>query len=175
MNSFYKKWLEKNKEENKIARQQLAQQQQNIEDSQNSDLKTKEGNKIARQQLAQQQNEDSQNSDLKTKSELNQIKHINDLVFENDQLQLIIEKGAHLHQIKFRIEDHLFYMKIKLKNEHAPHPLLRDILDFLQSAFNYILINVRKFYKEEDHNIAYLTLYQEPMVSGLNTGKIVFL
>jgi hypothetical protein len=29
---------------------------------------------------------------------------------------------------------------------------------------------VRQFYNSEEHNVAYLTLYQQPMINGLNTG-----
>ena len=32
------------------------------------------------------------------------------------------------------------------------------------------LESIKTFYKPEDHNVAYLTLHQEPMVNGLNTG-----
>jgi hypothetical protein len=63
----------------------------------------------------------------------------------------------------------MFYIKLRLKNE-ADSPLLIDILDALQQGFNYILNNLRRFYNPNDHNIAYLTFFQEPMINGLNTG-----
>jgi len=61
-------------------------------------------------------------------------------------------------------------MKIRLLNPKEEPPLLRDIVEFLEVAFNHVLKEIRQFYKPEDHNIAFLTLYQEPMISGLNTG-----
>ena len=94
---------------------------------------------------------------------------VSDLFYENDKFQMFIEKTNHIKQIKFRLQDHLFHMKIQLKRG-VEAPLMRDILNFLQIGFNHILTNIKKFYKAEDHNIAFLTLYQEPMINGLNTG-----
>jgi len=93
-----------------------------------------------------------------------------DLVYKNNNMELYLEKGNHIHQIKFRLQDHLFYMKIKLIDSSSEPPLLRDILQFLERGFNYILEHLKKFYNNEDHNIAFLTLHQKPMISGLNTG-----
>jgi hypothetical protein len=111
-------------------------------------------------------NRRNQNLPINTNNDLQ-----NQIIYQNNQLQLYLEKGNHIHQIRFRLQDHLFYMKIKLINPNADPPLLRDILDFLENAFDYVLQEIRTFYKPEDHNIAFLTLFQQPMISGLNTGK----
>ncbi len=111
-------------------------------------------------------NRRNQNLPINTNNDLR-----NQIIYQNNQLQLYLEKGNHIHQIRFRLQDHLFYMKIKLINPNADPPLLRDILDFLENAFDYVLQEIRTFYKPEDHNIAFLTLFQQPMISGLNTGK----
>ena len=66
-----------------------------------------------------------------------------DLIYENDQLQLIIEKSNHIRQIKFRLQDHIFHMKIRVKSGVQP-PLLRDILNFLEIGFNHILTNIKR-------------------------------
>ncbi len=95
----------------------------------------------------------------------------NRIFYRNDKLELYIEKGSHMHQQRFRLQDHIFYMKIKLVNPKKNPPLLRDILQFLEEAFNHVLRDIRRFYKPEDHNIAFLTLYQHPMINGLNTGE----
>ena len=100
---------------------------------------------------------------------VNESEQISDLIFENDQLQLFIIKEKHIKQIKFRLQDHIFHMKIRLKSG-AQFPLLSDILNFLEIGFTHILENIKRFYKSEDHNVAFLTLYQEPMINGLNTG-----
>jgi heme oxygenase len=75
----------------------------------------------------------------------------------------------HQRQKKFRIEDHIYYIKLRVKPGNEA-PLLIDILFVLQEGFNYILNNLRQFYDSSHHNIAYMTFYQEPMINGLNTG-----
>jgi len=116
-----------------------------------------------------------QSRNVETRSLNNQVQNMhsdlrNSIIYQNDKLQLYLEKGDHVHQIRFRLQDHLFYMKIRLLNPKNEPPLLRDIVEFLEMAFNHVLKEIRRFYKPEDHNIAFLTLYQEPMISGLNTG-----
>ena len=75
-----------------------------------------------------------------------------------------------LNDEKFLLNNLLFYIKLRLKDPHSEPPLLRDILDFLEIAFNHILTNIKQFYNSEDHNVVFLTLFQEPMINGLNTG-----
>jgi len=93
-----------------------------------------------------------------------------EIAFENDTLKLVVEKGFHKRQKNFRVQDHLFYFKIVPK-QNEKLPLLMDVFDFLHAAFLHVLESIKSFYKSEDHNIAYLTLHQEPMINGLNTGK----
>jgi hypothetical protein len=64
----------------------------------------------------------------------------------------------------------MYYIKVVLKRPNISPPLLSDLLYLFQEGFNYILQNLRTFYNPEDHNIAFLTLYQEPMINALNTG-----
>jgi hypothetical protein len=80
-----------------------------------------------------------------------------------------IFSGMHQRQKKFQIEDHIYYIKLRVKPGKEA-PLLIDILFVLQEGFNYILNNLRQFYDKNHHNIAYMTFYQEPMINGLNTG-----
>ena len=62
------------------------------------------------------------------------------------------------------------YFKIVSKKPNESLPLLTDLYDFLHAALLHVLESIKTFYKPEDHNVAYLTLHQEPMVNGLNTG-----
>ncbi len=94
----------------------------------------------------------------------------NDIIFENENIKLYIERGVHLRQRRFHLQDHMYYIKVLLKNPNMPPPLLSDLLHLFQEGFNYILTNLSTFYNPEDHNIAFLTLYQEPMINALNTG-----
>jgi len=93
-----------------------------------------------------------------------------EIVYETDSLKLVVEKGAFKRQKNFRLQDHLFYFKIIPKKTNEKLPLLSDLYDFLHAALLHTLESIKTFYKPEDHNVAYLTLHQEPMVNGLNSG-----
>ena len=93
-----------------------------------------------------------------------------DIVYENDSLKLIVEKSSFKKQKIFRLQDHLFKFKVLQKKPNDKLPLLSELFDFLHAALLHVLESVKTFYRKEDHNVAYLTLHQEPMVNGLNTG-----
>ena len=93
-----------------------------------------------------------------------------EIVYENDFLRLKVEKKKFQRQKIFKLQDHLFNFKIEAKRLHESLPLLSDIFDFLHAALTHVLESIKTFYNPDDHNVAYLTLHQEPMVNGLNTG-----
>jgi len=96
--------------------------------------------------------------------------HPNEIIYENDSFQMVVQKSAFKKQKIFRLQDHLFKFKVVQKDKMAKPPFLSDLFDFFHAALLYILESIKSFYRKEDHNIAYLTLHQEPMVNGLNTG-----
>jgi len=133
METFYKKWLLRDRQKNSQVRQRSSNQTlQDIDDS---------------------------------------IEAESDIFYENEQLKLMVEKGYHKRQKNFRFEDHMFYIKIVPKQTNKRLPLLSDILDFLHAGFLHLLDNIKQFYNKADNNVAYLTLFQEPMINGLNTGN----
>lgn len=90
-------------------------------------------------------------------------------IFENDFMTLFVYKATHQRQRQFRFQDTLFHIKAALKKNSKP-PLLKDLLDILNEALNYLLKNLKTFFNLHDHNVAYFCLVQDPMVNGLNTG-----
>jgi len=142
MEAFYKKWFEKH-----------------IEDRHQGGGTTSESN------------EDDPQPSTSTFA-LQQVtpKSPTEIVYETDSLKLVVEKGAFKRQKNFRLQDHLFYFKIIPKKTNEKLPLLSDLYDFLHAALLHTLESIKTFYKPEDHNVAYLTLHQEPMVNGLNSG-----
>lgn len=91
-------------------------------------------------------------------------------LFENDSLQIFVQKATHQRRTRFQLQDSLF--KIKIINKHSnKHLLLKDLLEVFDVGFKFILSNIKTFFKAQNHHIAYLTLYQEPMINGINTGK----
>ena len=173
MDSFYKKWLEKNKIENENTKKELQNDLPigllNLRESGNPHHSANEAS--SSQHL-------SNSSSITTNREMTKPAVENkgaenvlpDIKFENDQMELYVVRTNHVKQIKFRLEDHMYHMKITLKDTASQPPMLRDILNFLESAFNFVLTSIRPLYQTNDHNIAFLTLYQKPMINGLNTG-----
>jgi len=69
-----------------------------------------------------------------------------DIVYESQDLKLIVQKGFHKRQKIFRLDDHLYYIKIQSKNS-SKAPLLLEILDFLNAGFVHILDEIKSHYK----------------------------
>lgn len=90
-------------------------------------------------------------------------------VYENDQIQVYIEKAIHQRHKQFRLQDFLYNVKIKVKDS-SKKPLLKDLLDVLEKALCFILNTIRSNFKPEDHNVVYVDLFQSPMVNALNSG-----
>ena len=111
MKSFYKEWLKKIHDENSEAvispvlpstsakpLRESSEPQQSVEPQPSTSKATKT---------------------LKTPQTLQTVSHQTpasqtDIIFETNDLQMIIEKGAFQRQKRFRFQDHLFYVKIKL-------------------------------------------------------------
>ena len=73
-----------------------------------------------------------------------------------------------------RLSDHLFNVKIEVKQKKTK-PQLSEILDFLDIAFKHILSYLKKFYRPEDNNIAFMSLFQSPMTNALSTVMILII
>lgn len=89
-------------------------------------------------------------------------------IYENESIIVYIEKTIHRRLKRFKFLDNLFQIKIETKNESAP--LLSTLLETFEMIFKFIINHIRTFFKPEDHNIAYLTVCQDPMINGINTG-----
>jgi len=92
-------------------------------------------------------------------------------VFENNQIEVFVKKTFHQRQKRFRLDDSMFHVKIKVKN-NATQPLLFDLLNIFEKVFSFILRNIQTFFNSSDINEVYLTLFQSPMVNGLNTPAV---
>ena len=79
-------------------------------------------------------------------------------IFENENLKVFVVKEDHKRQKIFRLEDHLYVVRIKVLQGRAP--LLKDVEDILKKAFEFMLKNLKTYYKPEDANLIYLTIYQ---------------
>lgn len=89
-------------------------------------------------------------------------------VFENESIVMYVEKTIHKRLKNFKLLDNVFQVKIETKNNEVP--TLKDLLKTFSDVFNFVLTDIKNIFDPNDHNIAYLTLFQEPMVNGINTG-----
>lgn len=87
----------------------------------------------------------------------------NEITFENNEFRLIVKTAPVKRARKFKLEDQQFTLLILPKTQRNDPPLI-DILNFLEAGFNHILKEIKAFVNVNEHRIAYLTLYQEPMV-----------
>lgn len=150
MESFYKNWLQKDNERRLRTTSSLVTSGTGDNDENEPIASTSRGIPAQSQKVPKKPSE---------------------IIYENNFLKLIVEKGSFKKQKLFRLQDHLFHFKIEQKSAQDTLPMLSDIFDFLHAALLHVLESIKSFYKREDHNIAYLTLHQEPMVNGLNTGQ----
>lgn len=107
-----------------------------------------------------------------TLQQLNELKKIK--VFENKTLIVFVEKSIHRRLKRFKFLDNLFQIKIEIKKDSS-QPLLKDLLEVFDEVFKFILNHIKTFFDESHHNTAYLTLFQNPMVNGINTGQFLVL
>ena len=80
-------------------------------------------------------------------------------VFENEDFALYIQKQDHQRQKVFRLEDHLFVMRIKLKNHKKP-PLLGSIRDIIEQTMTVMVNDLKNHYNPEEQNLIYVTIKQ---------------
>lgn len=156
-----------NKPKFKVVKSKFSDNEQNIRDNSPSTSGiNKQINLVSQQPSTSSMEMDSSPQPSSSQSN-NSAKDIN-FIYETNDLKAFIERGIHKQEKKFALHDHLFYIKVQPKNN--TYPLINDILDFIEIACNYILNEIKELYKVEDNNIAYMTIYQEPMVNGINSG-----
>lgn len=89
-------------------------------------------------------------------------------LYENEHIKVYVVKDYLKRQKIFKLDDHLYSVKVELKDGHPP--LLTSLLDILRIAFEFMIKTLKNFYSEEDKNIMYMTIYQDSMQSALNSG-----
>lgn len=95
----------------------------------------------------------------------------NNLVYENDDFQLFMIKRLHKKNIRFRLQDSVFEVKIELKKPETQMPKLQNLLDSFAEALVMIIESVQSFFPPTDENIAYFTIHQSPMMKGIRKIK----
>lgn len=89
-------------------------------------------------------------------------------LYENDHIRVYVVKDYLKRQKVFKLDDHLYSVKVEVKDGHPP--LLTSLLDILRKAFDFMIKSLKSFYPADDKNIMYMTIYQDSMQSALNSG-----
>lgn len=89
-------------------------------------------------------------------------------IYENEHIKIFVVKDYLKRQKIFKLDDHLYSLKIEIKDGHPP--LLSSLLDVLRQAFEFMIKSLKNFYPEDERNIMYMTIYQNSMQSALNSG-----
>ena len=135
--NFCSRWLEENERENKLC---------------------KKSSPIG----GGDENSDSENQDGDSNN-VPVAQHPNEVIYENNEFRLVVRNSPVKRATKFKLEDHQFTLLVVPKTTRTSPPLV-EILQFLEEGFNSILQEVKQFFNPNEHRIAYLTLYQDPMV-----------
>ena len=120
-------------------------------------------NKEENEKVLGQQQETDITGDGDITSDTKKPSNPNEIIFETDAFRLIVKTAPVRRARKFQLEDRQFTLLILPKTQQKNPPLV-EILKFLEEGFNAILTEIKTFFKPTEHRIAYLTLYQEPMV-----------
>jgi hypothetical protein len=171
MKSFYQEWLRQNNEENKEA-QHLSKSPalSTIQARKGSPIPSTSAQASLIQPVSPAVSDLDENiMAVSISPQPLTLPKQTDIIFENAQFLLYMQKEAFLRQKRFNFQNHLFHLKIKLKN-YSDIPFLKDILDFLEQGLLHVMENIKTHYKKEDANVCFLTLFQEPMVNALNSG-----
>lgn len=65
-------------------------------------------------------------------------------LYENDHLEVYVVKDYLKRQKIFKLDDHLYTIKIEVKKGHPP--LLISLLDILKESFEYMINTIKNFY-----------------------------
>ena len=90
-------------------------------------------------------------------------------VFENEDFSVFIQKQDHQRQKVFRLDDHLFVMRVKLKNHKKP-PFLSSIRDIIEQTMTVMVDDLKNHYNPAERNLIYVTIKQPGMQNALRSG-----
>lgn len=149
------------------SRQALDQNVHNISPSNSSVSSNKSEHNIVNDDSDSNDENSNDSSDFQAFKEqkTNQFK-----IFENNVLRLYVYKALHQKRTRFRFLDSMFHVKVLLK-DNSKIPFLSDLLDVLNEALKYMVQHIKTFFNKSLNHVGYFTLYQSPMINGLNSGN----
>lgn len=89
-----------------------------------------------------------------------------------DKFKLYIQKQDHKRQKRFNLEDHLYVMKVQLKQGTNP-PLLRDVVDLIYESMVTVIDDLKHHLSDTQQNLIYVTMKQPGMNNALRSGAFI--
>ncbi len=91
------------------------------------------------------------------------------VVFSDPNIEITIRSIANVRNTRFRAHDHLY--QINIKQQRRTSPLLLSLENAIREALSSILIKLKGLYAENLHHQIYLTIIEQNIIHGLNTGN----
>ena len=96
-----------------------------------------------------------------------------EVVFEDARIKIIVKRKSFERQKRFNLQDLLFDIKLvtkKWRKKRKP-PLILSILESLHTALTKIIKRIQDVYGSEDHRQIYVTVIEQGIQNGLNSGN----
>ncbi len=90
-------------------------------------------------------------------------------IYSDRNVDVMVRAIEHQRHTRFRAEDHLYQVNIVPRRRHTL--LLLSLETAIKEALTSILIRFRSYYSSNLHHQVYITIIENNIVHGLNTGN----
>ncbi len=91
------------------------------------------------------------------------------IIFSDKNVDIKVKSIANQRNTRFRADDHLYQINILPHRRTAP--LLLSLETAIREALSVILLKLKSMYAENLHHQIYLTIIEQNILHGLNTGN----
>lgn len=89
-------------------------------------------------------------------------------ILETEKLKIFIEKTEFQRQKRFKVDDHLYIMKVETKSNQII--FLKDLTEILENCFIEVINEIKQFYNNQnDTNLLYISIYQPNLTSAIKS------
>jgi hypothetical protein len=112
---------------------------------------------------------EEQNNSNKDMPEIHESLKKGIIAYEDKSLKIIAKSVAHAKSSIFSLEDHLYTMRLELK-EKKQVPFLLNLEEALEKALIFVLDELKKRYPKDKHHQVDVCIAENRIRSGLNSG-----
>ncbi len=91
------------------------------------------------------------------------------VAYSDKNVEIRVKSVANQQNTRFRTDDHLYQINIEARRRSAP--LLLSLETAIREALTFILLRLKKMYAQNLHHQIYLTIIEQNILHGLNTGN----